>query len=226
MQAEQAWQGEIWLATDYALFTGATGNTTPHAHYAHQLLVALGEPVQVVIDGQPRHGDFLFIPSLKPHSFIGAPQTVLTIYAEPLAFSAEMLITGLEGCDRNLEDMARRLEALPRRRQQKRVQQALDYLQSQLTDKVHAASLAGQASLSLSQLERLFHREVGLSIRRLVLWRRLYLALSLALQGMSLTQAAHAAGFADAAHFSRSMRKLFGVRADRTLPGLRLKLLG
>ncbi|ENK9658868.1 TPA: helix-turn-helix domain-containing protein, partial [Pseudomonas aeruginosa] len=82
--------------------------------------------------------------------------------------------------------------------------------------------LARSASLSLSQLERLFAVQVGLSVRRLVLWRRLYLAFALALQGRSLTEAAHHAGFADAAHLSRSVRSLLGIRAGLSLPHLRL----
>ncbi|MDF5812678.1 helix-turn-helix domain-containing protein [Pseudomonas aeruginosa] len=81
-----------------------------------------------------------------------------------------------------------------------------------------AERLARSASLSLSQLERLFAVQVGLSVRRLVLWRRLYLAL----QGRSLAEAAHHAGFADAAHLSRSVRSLLGIRAGLSLPHLRL----
>lgn len=59
-------------------------------------------------------------------------------------------------------------------------------------------------------------------MRRLVLWRRLYLAFALALQGRSLTEAAHHAGFADAAHLSRSVRSLLGIRTGLSLPHLRL----
>ena len=93
-----------------------------------------------------------------------------------------------------------------------------------LLDKVNAVTLAAQVSLSLSQLERLFGEQVGLSVRRLVLWRRLRLALAIALAGNSLTDAAHAAGFADSAHFSRTVRSMFGIRAQ-SLRHLRMHLL-
>ena len=62
-------------------------------------------------------------------------------------------------------------------------------------------------------------------MRRLVLWQRLRQALRLAMAGESLTNAAIAAGFADSAHFSRSVRKQFGIRADLTLRQLTLRLL-
>jgi AraC-like DNA-binding protein len=88
-----------------------------------------------------------------------------------------------------------------------------------LDGKVRAADVAAHVALSLSQLERLFAAHVGLPVRRLARWRRLRLALKLAIGGQLLTDAAHAAGFADSAHFSRVMREMFGVRA-RTLSGL------
>lgn len=43
--------------------------------------------------------------------------------------------------------------------------------------------------------------------------------------GDSLTSAAIAAGFADSAHFSRSVRSQFGIRADLTLRQLKLRLI-
>ncbi|MBF3109477.1 helix-turn-helix transcriptional regulator, partial [Pseudomonas aeruginosa] len=81
------------------------------------------------------------------------------------------------------------LARLPRRRLDRRVEKALAALDEQLAARVEAERLARSASLSLSQLERLFAVQVGLSVRRLVLWRRLYLAFALALQGRSLTEA-------------------------------------
>ena len=105
------------------------------------------------------------------------------------------------------------------------MQRALEQIDALLSGKVSAAAVAEAAHLSLSQLERLFSAQLGLPVRRLVLWRRLRLAIRFILLGSTLTDAAHGAGFADAAHFSRTMRSLFGVRADRSLRRLDVKLL-
>ena len=88
-----------------------------------------------------------------------------------------------------------------------------------------AQALAQAAHLSLSQLERLFSHQLGLPVRRLVLWRRLRVALQFALAGSTLTYAAHGAGFADSAHFSRTMKQLFGVTAAASLRQLDVQLL-
>ncbi|HGM8393041.1 TPA: helix-turn-helix domain-containing protein, partial [Pseudomonas aeruginosa] len=151
-----------------------------------------------------------------------ASQPLLALYAEPLAFDSDDLRQLLEDAPGEPEALLGRLARLPRRRLDRRVEKALAALDEQLAARVEAERLARSASLSLSQLERLFAVQVGLSVRRLVLWRRLYLAFALALQGRSLTEAAHHAGFADAAHLSRSVRSLLGIRAGLSLPHLRL----
>ena len=147
---------------------------------------------------------------------------MLALYAEPLAFDSDDLRQLLEDAPGEPEALLGRLARLPRRRLDRRVEKALAALDEQLAARVEAERLSRSASLSLSQLERLFAVQVGLSVRRLVLWRRLYLAFALALQGRSLTEAAHHAGFADAAHLSRSVRSLLGIRAGLSLPHLRL----
>ena len=222
---EQQWQGEVWLARDYALFAGRNGDTRAHAHYAHQWVLAMDAPLSLQLDEQPVSGTRLFIPSLSQHAFDDAQQPMLVLYAEPLAYSEQTISQALEQLPATLPDLAACMAGMPRRQLDSRIERALASLDEHLQDKVSAQELARTASLSLSQLERLFAEQVGLSVRRLVLWRRLYLALRLALQGSALTDAAHAAGFADSAHLSRSMRSLLGIRADLSLPHLSLRLL-
>lgn len=73
------------------------------------------------------------------------------------------------------------------------------------------AHLAAHVHLSPSRFRHLFRREVGLSVQRYLLWQRLQLAMNVSARGASLTEAAHAAGFADSAHLSRVFRATFGL---------------
>jgi AraC-like DNA-binding protein len=222
---EEHWQGALWLGRDHCLLAGLSGSAQPHAHYAHQLLLATGEPLRLLVEGRPRCGRALLVPSQQSHAFELAGQPLLALYAEPLAFSIEQLQALAEAAPGEPGALAERLRQLPRLPLDGRVRQALDAVDEQLIERVSARDLAQRVSLSLSQLERLFAEQVGLSVRRLVRWRRLRLALVLALDGSSLTEAAHAAGFADSAHLSRTVRELFGIRADRSLRHLQLRLL-
>ena len=64
-------------------------------------------------------------------------------------------------------------------------------------------------SLSAAHLRELFARDIGMPMRRYTLWRRLLHALA-RVGPVDLTTAAHAGGFADLAHFSRTCRRMLG----------------
>ena len=224
---QDGWQGTIWLAPDFAILHGAAGATDSHTHYAHQLMLSTGAPFTAELDGIVHTARHLLIESLRPHAIVAAPAFMLTIYAEPQRLSGAALLAAANSAGApSLDSLAAALQAQPRKQlADARVQRALDQVDALLSGKVSAAAVAQAAHLSLSQLERLFSAQLGLPVRRLVLWRRLRLAIRFILLGGTLTDAAHGAGFADAAHFSRTMRSLFGVRADRSLRQLQVKLL-
>jgi len=77
------------------------------------------------------------------------------------------------------------------------------------------AILARSVHLSPSRFRHLFRGEMGLSVQSYLRWRRLTAALQTSAQGASLTEAAHAAGFADSAHLSRVFRATFGTSPSR-----------
>ncbi len=206
------------MGRDYGLIRGELGRTAPHAHYAHQLMFSTGSPITVSLDGQVTTAHRLFIPSRQTHAILETQGEVSVLYAEPAVFDIAPLLHQ----DLSLEAMRR----LPRRSpDDPRLERALAALDQHLAGKVSAQALAQAAHLSLSQLERLFAHQLGLPVRRLVLWRRLRIALHLALAGGTLTEAAHGAGFADSAHFSRTMKQLFGVTAAASLRQLKVELL-
>jgi len=80
-------------------------------------------------------------------------------------------------------------------------------------------SLANRVGLSESRMQHLFKQQVGIPIRRYVLWVRLRNVIELAVLDTSLTEAAHASGFADLAHFSRTFRAMFGIKPSALLSG-------
>lgn len=74
-----------------------------------------------------------------------------------------------------------------------------------------AAEVAASLSLSESRFRHLFRQEMGIAWRPWLRWRRLLCAILILRQGGSATDAAHAAGFADSAHLSRTFRLAFGI---------------
>lgn len=89
--------------------------------------------------------------------------------------------------------------------------QALDLLEKRVGDgPVSLAEVAEKVHLSASRLGHLMSAEVGLPFRPYVRWLRLRRAVAAVAGGQSLTAAAHAAGFADSAHLTRTWRAAFG----------------
>ncbi len=92
-----------------------------------------------------------------------------------------------------------------------RVIEALTLDPDQEMDVRKAADIA---CLSESRFSHLFVEEISLPFRTYLLWRRLIVAVDAMAAGASLTAAAHQAGFADSAHFSRTFLRMFGVQAS------------
>lgn len=92
-----------------------------------------------------------------------------------------------------------------------RVLRAIDYIRRHLDAPITLAAVAGVAHLSPGRFRHLFVAETGMPLRTYVLWRRLLQVWTLLMEGGSLSGAAHAVGFADAAHLSRTARSMFGL---------------
>lgn len=98
----------------------------------------------------------------------------------------------------------------PRRSRDARVEQVIAMIQAKPNDTHSVDRLANAVHISPSRLSHLFRENVGVSIRRYIVWSRIRQVVQLAINGATLTVAAHSAGFADAAHMSNSFRQMFG----------------
>ena len=80
-------------------------------------------------------------------------------------------------------------------------------------DEISLDAVAVAAGLSGDRLSHLLNEELGIGLRPLVLWLRLQVAAREIAQSKSptMSRAATAAGFADAAHMTRTFRRMFGV---------------
>jgi AraC family transcriptional regulator len=94
-----------------------------------------------------------------------------------------------------------------------RVRRIIDYAAAHLDGPIALPSAAKVAGLSPSRARHLFVEQTGLPFRTYLLWLRIMKAVGQFSQGVSLTEAAHQAGFADSAHFSRTFRRMFGISA-------------
>ncbi|HYC51752.1 MAG TPA: AraC family transcriptional regulator [Gemmatimonadaceae bacterium] len=91
-----------------------------------------------------------------------------------------------------------------------RVIRAIAYINAHLSGSLTLPEVAGQAFLSPSRFRHLFVDQTGTALRPYVLWRRFLRAWELIRAGDPISTAAHEAGFADAAHLTRTANRMFG----------------
>ncbi len=118
-----------------------------------------------------------------------------------------------------LADLAAYAKAQSRPDIDPRIAKLIRRLAGDLSEQLSAERLAAEIGLSASRMQHLFKETVGVPIRRYRIWERLRAAIAETAKGSSATEAAHAAGFFDQAHFGHAFRKSFG--AAPRLTGLR-----
>jgi methylphosphotriester-DNA--protein-cysteine methyltransferase len=92
----------------------------------------------------------------------------------------------------------------------RRIAAVLEHLRTTPSPPPSTGALARIAYLSESRLQHVFREQVGVPIRRYLLWHRYLTALSRLADGSSVTDAAYAAGFADSAHLTRTAVRMNG----------------
>ena len=101
-------------------------------------------------------------------------------------------------------------EDLPFNELDDRIREVIGICRTARDKKISTKVLAERVGLSEGRLIHLFKDQVGVPIRRYLLWARLSDALMHLSKGGSFTEAAHKAGFSDSAHLSRTYRSMYG----------------
>ena len=91
-----------------------------------------------------------------------------------------------------------------------RILRATAYIQRHLGESLTLEQVAAEVFLSPSRFRHLFVEQTGMALRPYILWRRFLRVWELLMKGEGLSSAAHSAGFADAAHLTRTSRRMFG----------------
>ncbi len=95
----------------------------------------------------------------------------------------------------------------------RRIARAIEAMRSRLGDAMSLSEAAQDVHLSPERFRHLFLEQTGMRFRPYVLWLRIEAALAAMAAGKNITEAAQAGGFSDSAHFARTFKRMFGVRA-------------
>jgi AraC-like DNA-binding protein len=92
-----------------------------------------------------------------------------------------------------------------------RIRAALEMLNHMPIKKISTKALASAIGLSESRFVHLFTSQIGIPVRRYLLWLRLRHAVEQIITGMTFTDAAHHTGFSDSSHLSRTFKQMSGM---------------
>ena len=210
IQITVALAGELKLATDQSQLRApmlAVNADTRHKFEAAGLLAF------IFIEPESRLGAALKEALFRQGELVGLTDHRFARHLDPLKLTFE---PGLENEALLQAGRAAVEEVAPGTQPQlpdPRVQKIIDYAASHLDQPLTLSNASPGVYLSESRLRHLFVEQTGLAFKTYVLWLRLIRAVEDYSDGKSLTEAAHAAGFSDSAHFSRIFRRTFGLPA-------------
>jgi AraC-like DNA-binding protein len=245
------WTGRAVIQSGWAVFHGTAGDQARHRHHAVQVAVGIEAPARLWAEKPGAlAAPGIVVPADCLHQLAAGPEPLLLLYVERESVPGRLLDDWCAGRAKTLDmEQAKGTRALldkideqdsgtlnqvvaavvgttsPRRAfGDERIAEALARLPRPLPAKITVHSLARGAGLSASRFAHLFRDHTGMALRPYLRWLRLHQALNEIAQGANLTEAAHAAGFADSAHLSRSFRQTFGIAPNVLLhPSLSLQ---
>ncbi len=228
---EPHWGGAALLRLGVLAFTGSIGSTGTHAHHAVQIMTATTAFTVRDEHNSRHHSSKIVIPADAVHRIEAGAQEGTVVFLDPESAPGRSaheraVRAGWAVAPALVPSRPRPLAAVvaellthltppladggvPRH-------PAIDHAVRLLPDLVSAGPVSGtqlaeQVGLSASRLTHLFTNQVGIPLRRYVLWLRLQTAITHVQAGDDLTVAAHGAGFADSAHLTRTTREMFGL---------------
>lgn len=214
------WSGAISAGDGWVLFKGASAGNTLHAHPALQLTTAQDGAVSILGQhGFVRRSPAIIVrpkvlhqlaPHPSVHVLLVEPQSPLAQYIlahtppEPICAAPIKLRRALANGPKAV------LAGLPPLPLDPKLATAMATLRNG-ADAIAVTQAAKAAGLSPSRLRALAQAHLGLSLGEWLVWRKLDRACAALSRGAKLADAAARGGFADQAHLTRTMRRVFGV---------------
>ena len=212
---------------------GPGSSSAGNAHHAMHLVVASVGTLRVRAGSDAVEAPGVLTAPNVPHALDAEGREVLLVFVDPESEAGSRLAASMEGPLRVVDEATRaslmsspgdpmtwgaravdELAGLARgeRRVHPRVRAVLRHIRAVEPDAdTSLAELARVARLSEGRLLHAFTESVGIPLRPYLLWLKLQRATVAIVQGETLGQAAALAGFADAAHMTRTFKKMFGM---------------
>lgn len=219
-----------------ALYSGAIIDTGVHSHHAIQIVLTAKEKFQIRLENNLSFASAVIIDSDVEHELFASGTHCIFFYVEPESEFGQKLKEKMHGeyeffddhkdlCTdlvsscvqrpsvREFRKIVQQHWHMPEKKTSfdPRIGQVLHLIDDVEFKKTKISGLAGKIGISESRLQHLFKEQVGISIRKYLLWKRIVDGINFAVRGRDFSTAAFEAGFADGAHMSRTFKAMFGI---------------
>lgn len=225
----------LFINKFYAIFIGHFFDNAEHKHHAIQLCTNLNSDLEISIGNTKNRGKSFLIAPDCPHKIIKNKGELFILFLDPeteagknltnkylsseqfaeldLSFITDNIYEPItpESVSCLIADLFKKLKIEQERELNPRVIEILELIEQSPLKKIKTGKIAKEFNLSESRIQHIFKEEVGISIQKFLLWKRIGSAVQLTKCSNDLTWIAHEAGFSDSAHFSRTFKQMFGV---------------
>lgn len=241
----------MFITPDRVVYAGFLGRPLTREFGALTVYVSLRNPFHIKMNGGSWTSTGMrAVPPNTPHQITTMDRLIGVIMIEPESICMDRLPHFLQpaGCDdysRAAADRARQAlasladgsvpvdsirtrldqflfgETLASRRMEARMASVVNMIKRQPCDTLGADDFALRVDLSFSRFLHLFKVEVGTTFRRFRAWKRARSFLARVNTQLNLTDIALEAGYPDSSHFSRTVRRYWGLTPTDIVAGSR-----
>ena len=219
---------KYFFGTSYVIFFRASSRNVFQKHVAFQIILGVNDDIHVLDeDNREYYGRSVLIKSLvKSKILCDGPfihlflSPTLNLTSDLISVAGEDDIHILQNDEQlpinittSRDEIIADLNAIDNvsfERLDPRLVAVLKYLDQNL-DNPSIFDAAKRSGLSRSRVRTLAREQIGIPISTWVTWRKLVKANKALSDGANLSDSALAGHFADQAHFSRTMKRMFGV---------------
>lgn len=227
----------IRMKKGLALFIGSVLDTDYHKHHALQLTLSVEKSFSLFINGEEYQSRLVLINSNVGHRIVSKegiqallliePETVYGKIVKEKMCNRQMVLEDDTNLSRILSEciLSKQLSInglidamfyfwdvrmIPQT-MDARIEKIICLIEQSAEKKISIKELAAHISISESRLQHIFKNQLGISIKRYLLWKRMIDGINTVVQGNDLTFASHESGFSDSSHMSRTFKEMFGI---------------
>ena len=236
----------VYEAENHLLVCAQYSQPELHCHSAAHIIISLDDKIDMIVENEHKKCRGIMVPSRINHTANTNKNKVLIFLFDHTTTVANQIKTTSVLSDEVVEEIAKAYHDFEKSDTSnfsyqeflkcvyngigikemkniiidKRIINALHYIQSNLHKTIICKEVAQYVFLSEGRFSHLFREQVGMTFSAYLIYQRVMKTYTKIIYGKSITEASIEAGFSSSAHFAEINKRLFGLSASMIKKGL------